>query len=112
MRSFWCRAIPRSTSTWATPTGAWGASSMRISSGATHSPSVPMRRQKRSFRRNSRAAWNPVATRPEMVRVHAPAKINLFLHVTGKRPDGFHDLQSLVAFADVGDVLLLERRPD
>ncbi|HKD22876.1 MAG TPA: 4-(cytidine 5'-diphospho)-2-C-methyl-D-erythritol kinase [Rhizomicrobium sp.] len=47
-----------------------------------------------------------------MVRVHAPAKINLFLHVTGKRPDGFHDLQSLVAFADVGDVLLLERRPD
>jgi 4-diphosphocytidyl-2-C-methyl-D-erythritol kinase len=44
-----------------------------------------------------------------MVRVHAPAKINLFLHVTGKRPDGFHDLQSLVAFADAGDELIMER---
>jgi 4-diphosphocytidyl-2-C-methyl-D-erythritol kinase len=50
-----------------------------------------------------------VATRPERLRVAAPAKINLNLHVTGKRPDGYHDLQSLVAFADVGDVLVLER---
>ena len=50
-----------------------------------------------------------MATRPEAVRVTAPAKINLFLHVTRKRPDGYHDLQSLVAFADVGDVLTLER---
>jgi len=50
-----------------------------------------------------------VATRPDVVRVAAPAKINLFLHVTRKRPDGYHDLQSLVAFADVGDVLTLER---
>jgi 4-diphosphocytidyl-2-C-methyl-D-erythritol kinase len=43
------------------------------------------------------------------VRVFAPAKLNLFLHVTGKRSDGFHDLQSLVAFADIGDELALER---
>ena len=50
-----------------------------------------------------------MATRPERLRVAAPAKINLFLHVTRKRPDGYHDLQSLVAFADVGDVLTLER---
>jgi 4-diphosphocytidyl-2-C-methyl-D-erythritol kinase len=50
-----------------------------------------------------------VATRPERLRVAAPAKINLFLHVTGKRPDGYHDLQSLVAFAEVGDVLIVER---
>lgn len=35
----------------------------------------------------------------------APAKINLFLHVTGRRPDGYHLLDSLVAFAEVGDVL-------
>lgn len=35
----------------------------------------------------------------------APAKINLALHVTGRRPDGFHLLDSLVAFADVGDVV-------
>lgn len=49
-----------------------------------------------------------MATRPETVRVFAPAKINLFLHVTAKRADGFHDLQSLVAFADAGDVLHFE----
>jgi 4-diphosphocytidyl-2-C-methyl-D-erythritol kinase len=33
----------------------------------------------------------------------APAKINLYLHVTGRRADGYHLLDSLVAFADVGD---------
>lgn len=52
-----------------------------------------------------------MATRPEQLRVAAPAKINLFLHVTRKRPDGYHDLQSLVAFADIGDVLTLKREP-
>lgn len=36
-------------------------------------------------------------------REAAPAKINLTLHVTGQRPDGYHLLDSLVAFADVGD---------
>ena len=39
------------------------------------------------------------------LKVCAPAKLNLFLHVGDKRPDGYHALQSLVAFADVGDVL-------
>jgi 4-diphosphocytidyl-2-C-methyl-D-erythritol kinase len=39
------------------------------------------------------------------VRVGAAAKINLYLHVLGKRPDGFHDLDSLVMFADLGDVV-------
>jgi 4-diphosphocytidyl-2-C-methyl-D-erythritol kinase len=33
----------------------------------------------------------------------APAKVNLFLHVTGRRDDGYHLLDSLVVFADVGD---------
>ncbi len=33
----------------------------------------------------------------------APAKINLYLHVTGRRDDGYHRLDSLVAFASVGD---------
>lgn len=39
------------------------------------------------------------------IEAFAPAKINLTLHVTGKRADGYHLLDSLVVFADVGDVL-------
>ncbi|WJY22802.1 4-(cytidine 5'-diphospho)-2-C-methyl-D-erythritol kinase [Fontisubflavum oceani] len=35
----------------------------------------------------------------------APAKINLALHVTGRRDDGYHLLDSLVVFADIGDRL-------
>lgn len=39
----------------------------------------------------------------------APAKINLFLHVGAVRPDGYHPLASLVAFADVGDRVTVEQ---
>jgi 4-diphosphocytidyl-2-C-methyl-D-erythritol kinase len=38
----------------------------------------------------------------------APAKVNLFLHVLGRRADGYHLLDSLVVFADVGDTLRAE----
>lgn len=38
----------------------------------------------------------------------APAKINLTLHVTGQRSDGYHMLDSLVVFADVGDALQVQ----
>jgi 4-diphosphocytidyl-2-C-methyl-D-erythritol kinase len=37
----------------------------------------------------------------------APAKINLTLRIVGRRPDGYHDLESLVVFADIGDTLRL-----
>lgn len=37
------------------------------------------------------------------VEAFAPAKINLTLHVTGQRDDGYHMLDSLVVFADIGD---------
>lgn len=37
------------------------------------------------------------------ISAFAPAKINLNLHVTGRRADGYHLLDSLVAFADIGD---------
>jgi len=43
------------------------------------------------------------------VREFAAAKVNLFLHVLGRRPDGYHDLDSLVVFADVGDEVALTR---
>jgi 4-diphosphocytidyl-2-C-methyl-D-erythritol kinase len=38
----------------------------------------------------------------------APAKINLTLRVLGRRADGYHELESLVAFADVADTLTLQ----
>jgi 4-diphosphocytidyl-2-C-methyl-D-erythritol kinase len=41
----------------------------------------------------------------------APAKINLYLHITGQRADGYHFLDSLVAFVDVGDRLWVEEAP-
>ena len=43
----------------------------------------------------------------EALRALAPAKINLFLHVGSKRGDGYHALQSLVAFTEAGDELAL-----
>jgi 4-diphosphocytidyl-2-C-methyl-D-erythritol kinase len=42
----------------------------------------------------------------------APAKLNLFLHVIGRRPDGYHLLQSVFALIDWADRLHLERRDD
>jgi 4-diphosphocytidyl-2-C-methyl-D-erythritol kinase len=43
----------------------------------------------------------------EALRETAPAKVNLNLRVVGRRADGYHDLESLVAFADLGDELTL-----
>ncbi|WP_373691125.1 4-(cytidine 5'-diphospho)-2-C-methyl-D-erythritol kinase, partial [Endozoicomonas sp. ONNA2] len=37
----------------------------------------------------------------------APAKLNLFLHITGRRPDGYHNLQTLFQFLDFGDQLTI-----
>ena len=33
----------------------------------------------------------------------APAKLNLFLHINGRRPDGYHELQTLFVILDQGD---------
>lgn len=46
-------------------------------------------------------------TVPHTVEALAPAKINLALHVTGQRDDGYHLLDSLVGFTQLGDTLTL-----
>jgi 4-diphosphocytidyl-2-C-methyl-D-erythritol kinase len=38
----------------------------------------------------------------------APAKVNLYLHITGRRADGYHLVDSLIGFADIGDRLTVE----
>ncbi len=48
---------------------------------------------------------------PQPLATRAPAKINLTLHVLGRRADGYHELESLVAFAGTGDDLRLEPGP-
>lgn len=40
--------------------------------------------------------------------LYSPAKINLFLHITGKRADGYHDLQTAFHFLDFADTLYFE----
>jgi 4-diphosphocytidyl-2-C-methyl-D-erythritol kinase len=47
--------------------------------------------------------------RPETVTISAPAKINLFLKVIGKRPDGYHDIFSWFQALDLADQLEIER---
>lgn len=44
--------------------------------------------------------------------VPAPAKLNLMLHITGRRADGYHNLQTLFQFLDYGDTLHFRRRDD
>ena len=42
----------------------------------------------------------------------SPAKLNLFLHITGRRPDGYHNLQTLFQLLDYGDTLSFRIRED
>ncbi|WP_425073170.1 4-(cytidine 5'-diphospho)-2-C-methyl-D-erythritol kinase [Sagittula sp. S175] len=49
---------------------------------------------------------------PGTTTAFAPAKVNLALHVTGQRADGYHLLDSLVMFADVGDTITLRDAPE
>lgn len=49
----------------------------------------------------------PNTTPSSPTRATSPAKVNLHLHITGKRDDGYHNLQSLTAFTDFGDTLIL-----
>lgn len=42
----------------------------------------------------------------------APAKLNLFLHIVGRRSDGYHNLQTVFQFLDKSDILHFSLRPD
>jgi len=44
--------------------------------------------------------------------VPAPAKLNLFLHVTGRRTDGYHTLETLFVAIDIGDTITVTCRDD
>ncbi|WP_029525859.1 4-(cytidine 5'-diphospho)-2-C-methyl-D-erythritol kinase [Polaromonas glacialis] len=56
----------------------------------------------------------PVSSRPlkALYDVPAPAKLNVFLHITGRRPDGYHLLQSVFMLIDWCDTLHFELRTD
>lgn len=47
-----------------------------------------------------------------MTQWPSPAKLNLFLYITGRRADGYHTLQTLFQFLDYGDTICLEPRSD
>lgn len=47
-----------------------------------------------------------------MTRCPAPAKINLFLHITGQRADGYHELQTVFQFLELSDYLSFVVRSD
>ena len=66
-------------------------------------PDRPLRREA--------AARRGTRTRGTLI-VPAPAKLNLFLHVTGRRADGYHTLESLFVALDYGDTITLARRDD
>src|SRR6202011_3608039 len=66
-------------------------------------------------RRRASTGHRRVAVTPPQhtaLTLPAPAKLNLFLHVTGRRPDGYHTLESLVVPIDRADFITLTLRDD
>jgi len=57
------------------------------------------------------APSGPTAT-PGVSHWRAPAKLNLFLHVTGRRTDGYHELQTLFQLIDLCDTITISLRAD
>jgi 4-diphosphocytidyl-2-C-methyl-D-erythritol kinase len=43
-----------------------------------------------------------------MIRVPSPAKLNLFLHITGRRDNGYHELQTIFQLIDLYDWMTFE----
>ena len=55
---------------------------------------------------------HPSSESAQPLRFPCPAKLNLFLYINGKRPDGYHELQTLFQFLDFGDWLSIQVRND
>ena len=68
--------------------------------------------QDRPLRREARGSRRAARIRRRRWSSPAPAKLNLFLHVTGRRSDGYHTLESLFVALDFGDTVTLTRRDD
>ena len=62
--------------------------------------------------RNASLLQKTTLTKGSRLQVPAPAKINLALHVTGQRADGYHLLDSLVTFTELGDRLSIDVSDD
>ena len=60
----------------------------------------------------NRTVTEHTASTGESLTVRAPAKINLFLEVLGKRPDGYHEIRTVVQAVDLCDVLRFRVRDD
>lgn len=63
------------------------------------------------IRRNSSRDGTTGALLPEAVHVTAPAKINLYLEVLGKRPDGYHAIETVMLAVELVDELTLNADP-
>lgn len=59
-----------------------------------------------------RASLNPTPPSSTSFNLTAPAKLNLFLHIVGRRADGYHLLQTVFQLLDFGDTLTFHRRDD
>jgi 4-diphosphocytidyl-2-C-methyl-D-erythritol kinase len=63
-------------------------------------------------RTQKRHLWRPIMFEPgKSVEIKAPAKVNLFLEVCGRRPDGYHDLESIFQAVSIYDNLLVTAAP-
>src|SRR5271169_3509840 len=109
-RSSWCPMIRRSTITSATPIGRAGGRPKPAINGGRPCSSNPIRKTSNRSRPSSKAGCRPpqppgpaAAEAAMAVAAFAPAKVNLYLHLIGVRADGYHLVDSLVAFADIGD---------
>ncbi|NQU09522.1 4-(cytidine 5'-diphospho)-2-C-methyl-D-erythritol kinase [bacterium] len=59
------------------------------------------------------ATFSPPPSAPEhALRLVSPAKINLYLRIVGRRPDGYHDLETVMVPLEFGDEIVLASAPD